>query len=472
MSPDGKHLMMGMQATLADNKIVEDVHAPLRLASKGNNNDKLAAVTIQDVINHSRVMEQRTINHNVAVSKETFIRDFKGTAIKSQTAGHNCSNHKLPKEFSRMTHPGAKPWKTLNDDSIHKAVAAWNWIHEFFAKHRAAGAVGIGGSRLSQLMKCLTIVRQISSQTVRASMGSSLFAAIGLKLHMFEVEGVQHFTFTPDYREFEIVYVTNAMDWETIPFTATRLQGHGIVMAQSAAPMPLIRYSLLQTEHPLTEDDIINCLESLKIRLTPPNNKISDMLLALAKHFCGADNGDAQVEADMYAKALTATTANTDEQLLEDPLLEAVYDDMDEEDKGEFPEIGVAKRKNIEPDLEPGLGLVRDHLDPGPKTEPKPKLVHKQQLHQLHPQWLSHQLHQQLLQLHQQLLQPWWLLHQLLHQLDQQLLQPRMQQHIQELWETMESPWVGKTFCVTIVASWRGRRNIPTLLDYVIQLHG
>ena len=89
MSPDGKHLMMGMQATLADNKIVEDVHAPLRLASKGNNNDKLAAVTIQDVINHSRVMEQRTINHNVAVSKETFIRDFKGTAIKSQTAGHN-----------------------------------------------------------------------------------------------------------------------------------------------------------------------------------------------------------------------------------------------------------------------------------------------------------------------------------------------------------------------------------------------
>ena len=148
------------------------------------------------------------------------------------------------------------------------------------------------------------------------------------------------------------------------------------------------------------------------------------------------------------------------------------------------------ENKNIEPDLEPGLGLVRDHLDPGPKTEPKPKLVHKQQLHQLHPQWLSHQLHQQLLQLHQQLLQPWWLLHQLLqkldqqllqpwwllhqllHQLDQQLLQPRMQQHIQELWETMESPWVGKTFCVTIVASWRGRRNIPTLLDYVIQLHG
>ena len=39
MSPDGRHLMMGMLATLADNKIVEDVHAPLRLASKGNNND-------------------------------------------------------------------------------------------------------------------------------------------------------------------------------------------------------------------------------------------------------------------------------------------------------------------------------------------------------------------------------------------------------------------------------------------------
>ena len=71
-SPDGRHLLIGMLTTLPDNKIVEDIHAPLRLASKGNNNDRLSAPTIQDVINHSNVMEPRNINHSVSVSKEEF----------------------------------------------------------------------------------------------------------------------------------------------------------------------------------------------------------------------------------------------------------------------------------------------------------------------------------------------------------------------------------------------------------------
>ena len=69
-SPQGRHLLMGGVATLADNKIVEDIHAPLRLATKGNCNDRLSRLTIQDVINHSDVIEARNINHRTAVSKE------------------------------------------------------------------------------------------------------------------------------------------------------------------------------------------------------------------------------------------------------------------------------------------------------------------------------------------------------------------------------------------------------------------
>jgi len=69
-SPLGRHLLMGLTATLPDNKIVEDVHNPLRLASKGNNNDKLASETIQDTINHSNVLEARGINHSTVVTKD------------------------------------------------------------------------------------------------------------------------------------------------------------------------------------------------------------------------------------------------------------------------------------------------------------------------------------------------------------------------------------------------------------------
>ena len=68
-SPQGRHLLLVILAVTADNKIAEDVHAPLRLASKGNSNDKLSSCTIQDSRNHSDVMELRDINHTTAVSK-------------------------------------------------------------------------------------------------------------------------------------------------------------------------------------------------------------------------------------------------------------------------------------------------------------------------------------------------------------------------------------------------------------------
>jgi hypothetical protein len=70
LSKQGCHLMFGLMATMADNKIVEDVHAPLRLESKGNTNFKLSPSTIQDVINHSNVLEQRNILHEATVSKD------------------------------------------------------------------------------------------------------------------------------------------------------------------------------------------------------------------------------------------------------------------------------------------------------------------------------------------------------------------------------------------------------------------
>ena len=105
MSPDGKHLLLGLSKTLADNKIVEDIHAPLRLASKGNSNDKLSPQTVQDVINHSNVMETREIDHRSVVSKEEFVAEEKKTKIKRHGL-HRCARHKLPPEYSRILRPG------------------------------------------------------------------------------------------------------------------------------------------------------------------------------------------------------------------------------------------------------------------------------------------------------------------------------------------------------------------------------
>ena len=69
-SPLGRHLLMGMIAILADNKIAEDVHQGLRFAAQQNASDKLSPFTVQDVINHSDVIEARGINHRAAVPKD------------------------------------------------------------------------------------------------------------------------------------------------------------------------------------------------------------------------------------------------------------------------------------------------------------------------------------------------------------------------------------------------------------------
>ena len=60
-SEDGRKVLMGLIVRLPDNKIVEDIHAPLRLATKGNSNDRLSATTIQNVINSSDVIQAREI---------------------------------------------------------------------------------------------------------------------------------------------------------------------------------------------------------------------------------------------------------------------------------------------------------------------------------------------------------------------------------------------------------------------------
>ena len=98
-SPLGRHLLMGLLVTLPDNKVAEDVHASVRLASNGNSNDELSDVTIQDVISHSRVLETREISHDLAVPKETYIAEVNQTSAKS----------KCKQQPTQETHPAKEP---------------------------------------------------------------------------------------------------------------------------------------------------------------------------------------------------------------------------------------------------------------------------------------------------------------------------------------------------------------------------
>ena len=193
-------------------------------------------------------------------------------------------------------------------------------------------------------MLTLMIVRRISSNVVYASMGNHVFAAIGLRLHECVVDGTAIFKFSTSHKECEFVYFTDPSDWVAIPWIATRFADHGIVMQQCGDALPLMRHTLRQAEHTLTDVDIQQCTEIIKLA---PKDTIKGNFLELAKHFCGTDDGHSPAvleEVELYEKAINAVD-DTDEQLLADPLLEAVYDDLDDEDKGEFKDIGDKKKE-------------------------------------------------------------------------------------------------------------------------------
>ena len=70
-APLGRQLLIGLLGTLPDNKIAEDIHADLRLASKGARNLKMSKSNIQDIINTSTVIENRDIDHPTAITEDS-----------------------------------------------------------------------------------------------------------------------------------------------------------------------------------------------------------------------------------------------------------------------------------------------------------------------------------------------------------------------------------------------------------------
>ena len=197
------------------------------------------------------------------------------------------------------------------------------------------------------------VVQRTTDNVVFASMGNHVFAAICLRLVAFEVDGASHFRFDASHKECEFVYVTDPREWDVIPYTATRLQDFGLVLQQAGDALPLMRHVLRQKEHTLTEDDIKYCANALQlIPDTEPDHSdtLSGTFTAIAKHFCGTDDGEAEAviaEVELYQRAFGTKLNESEisEQLLDDPLLDAVYEDMDDEDKGEYRELGEAKQR-------------------------------------------------------------------------------------------------------------------------------
>ena len=87
-SKSGQHSLMGHLWTLADNKIVEDIHQPLRLDARANMNKRMSFSSIQNIINRSNVLKQRGIPHHCQLDKRAWVSNFQGTKVDRHVEKH------------------------------------------------------------------------------------------------------------------------------------------------------------------------------------------------------------------------------------------------------------------------------------------------------------------------------------------------------------------------------------------------
>ena len=93
----GRKYLRGQLQRLLDNKLVEDVHLPIkRNARSSETNTRQRAARIQEQVVNSNALEARCIPHPADIDKDTFEREFPCTTATFPARRHHAAKHRLP----------------------------------------------------------------------------------------------------------------------------------------------------------------------------------------------------------------------------------------------------------------------------------------------------------------------------------------------------------------------------------------
>ena len=131
-------------------------------------------------------------------------------------------------------------------------------------------------------------------------------------------------------------------EWQVLPFVAVRKEAFGIVMKLTGPAVPLVKYMLTTKNCNMLNEKDLRRLRDHSSLLNGDNDRIptaEEMLELLAGHCsCSATEFVSKFK----------DTADDPDCLHEDPFAAAVYNNLDPEDKLEFPEVGdVIKKKRL-----------------------------------------------------------------------------------------------------------------------------
>ena len=316
MSASGRQTLRGHIVTLADNKIVEDIHQPLRLNARANINRKLSFRNIQKIILASEVLEKRGIAHPSRVDKRAWVANFKRTRVRATSNTHHSYRHKLPKAWSRMMKPG-KNWHTISEETLQRAAAAWVWLHTYMdGRGRSLpDTTLIGDAMMSKWVpKCVILTHNVDGGQSVASFGNRVWGALGLPLQDVQIDGVVHYKFarTPVVW----LHIASPSEWGVLPFVAVRAETHGVVMKPTDQPQSLVKHMLSnKNTNLLTHADLQRLVNHLGVQPATAGEPTTAQLISYLAFHSGGNT------ADWICKF--QHTEDNDNCLMDDPFAEA-----------------------------------------------------------------------------------------------------------------------------------------------------
>ena len=331
--------LRGLLEVLPDNKIVEEVHHGLKQDAKKTHKSQRRTGRQQAVAVSTPVLSTRDIPHSARVTKDWWIQHFSSTKATGCRSKHYSVKHKMPKMWTKVM--GPKTWPTVSEIVSHNGVAAWQWLQVGYPQARTLAAAqgralpGLDAALFSRLVRPEFILESVDSHVLGASLGHASWAVLLYPLDVVRVgeNGWRTLGFrsTPATTFFD--HVTDPRLWQVIPYRSEMDERCGVILEQVANPEPLLQASLRQCQC-LSHDILVSIAALLDLGLGADASRRT-LLHSLAANVSGGDEPFVAAVLDQDEKAPPTAVAT----LLGDPVFEAAYQEMPDDDKQEFPEV-------------------------------------------------------------------------------------------------------------------------------------
>ena len=135
------------------------------------------------------------------------------------------------------------------------------------------------------------------------------------------------------------LHVTDPSEWKVVPTSAFVLADTGVVMRQIAEPVFLMRHALTTYANELNFHDLLQCARFDNDVDVPEGTTSPKDACTIIGKLLDPDDPANSVGEVIYTSFTSEANLSS---VFDDAMVEAVFEDLDAEDKNEFPEVGQA----------------------------------------------------------------------------------------------------------------------------------